>query len=370
MSVRSSEIEIIGMISTTLASEIYGKSIITGAVDPDFIAEFARVHEEGGFDRVLVGYGSTGADGFVVTAHAAAATTRLAFLIAHRPGFVAPTLAARKAASLDHVTGGRIALHIITGGSDVEQQRDGDFLDHDARYRRTDEYLEVLRRTWTSERPFDFDGEFYRVRGAFSEVKPLQRPTIPIYFGGASGPALAVGARHCDVYALWGEPVAAIRQSIAEVRAAAPPGRAPRFSVSVRPILGATEDQAWDRARGILARIVELRGGAKTPARPQSVGSQRLLDLATKGEIHDKRLWTAIAAATGASGSTTALVGTAEQVAESLLDYYDAGAGTVLIRGFDPLQDAIEFGRDLVPLVRAGVERRERQAVSAGSRAT
>src|SRR6266852_170233 len=305
------------MISTTLASELYGKSIITGDVDREFIARFARVHEEGGFDRVLVGYGSTGADGFAVTAHAASVTTRLGYLIAHRPGFVAPTLAARKAATLDHVTGGRIALHIITGGSDVEQQRDGDFLDHDARYRRTDEYLEVLRRTWASERPFDFDGEF-------SEVKPLQRPAIPIYFGGASGPALAVGARHCDVYALWGEPVAAIRQSIAEVRAAAPPGRTPRFSVSVRPIIGATEEQAWDRARDILERIVELRGGAKTPARPQSVGSQRLLDLATRGEVHDKRLWTAIAAATEAAGSTTALVGTAAQVAESLLDYYDA----------------------------------------------
>jgi alkanesulfonate monooxygenase len=362
-------IEIIGMISTTLASEIYGKSIITGAVDPRFIAEFARVHEAGGFDRVLVGYGSTGADGFVVAAHAAAATTRLGFLIAHRPGFVAPTLAARKAATLDHVTGGRIALHIITGGNDVEQQRDGDFLDHDARYRRTDEYLEILRRTWTSERPFDFDGEFYRVRGAFSEVKPLQRPAIPIYFGGASGPALAVGARHCDVYALWGEPVAAVRRSIAEVRAAAPPGRAPRFSVSVRPILGATEDKAWARARSILERIVELRRGA-APARPQNAGSQRLLDLAARGEVHDKRLWTAIAAATGASGSTTALVGTAEQVAESLLDYYDAGAGTVLIRGFDPLEDAVEFGRDLVPLVRAGVERRKGQAVSAALPAT
>lgn len=363
-------IEIIGMISTTLASEIYGKSIITGAVDPRFIADFARAHEDGGFDRVLVGYGSTGADGFVVTAHAAAATTRLGFLIAHRPGFVAPTLAARKAATLDHVTGGRIALHIITGGSDIEQQRDGDFLDHDARYRRTDEYLEVLRRTWTSSIPFDFDGEFYRVRGAFSEVKPLQRPAIPIYFGGASGAALAVGARHCDVYALWGEPVAAIRQSIAEVRAATPPGRAPRFSVSVRPILGATEEKAWARARGILERILELRRGATAPARPQSIGSQRLLELAGRGEVHDKRLWTAIAAATGAAGSTTALVGTAEQVAESLLDYYDAGASTVLIRGFDPLEDAIEFGRELVPLVRGGVERRRRRVVAAGSQAT
>ena len=352
-------IEIIGMISTTLASELYGRSIIAGSVDTDFIARFAQVHEGGGFDRVLVGYGSTGADGFAVAAHAASQTTRLGYLIAHRPGFVAPTLAARKAATLDHVTGGRIALHIITGGSDAEQQRDGDFLDHDARYRRTDEYLDVMRRTWTSERPFDFDGEFYRVRGAFSEVKPLQRPAIPIYFGGASGPALAVGARHCDVYALWGEPVEAIRRSIAEVRAAAPAGRAPRFSVSVRPILGATEDEAWARARGMLERIVELQAGATPPAR-QNVGSLRLLELARQGDVHDKRLWTAIAAATGAAGSTTALVGTPEQVAESLLDYYDAGATTILIRGFDPLRDAIDFGQRLIPLVRAGVAERSR----------
>ena len=83
--------------------------------------------------------------------------------------------------------------------------------------------------------------------------------------------------------------------------------------------------------------------------------------------MHDQRLWTAIAAATGASGSTTALVGTAEQVAESLLDYYDAGASTVLIRGFDPLEDAIEFGRELVPLVRGGVERRQPRVVATGS---
>src|SRR4030095_13903490 len=118
-------------------------------------------------------------------------------------------------------------------GAHADQEAGGDFLAHDARYRRTDEYLEVVRRTWTSERPFDFEGEFYRVRGAFSEVKPLQRPAIPIYFGGASGPALAVGARHADVYALWGEPIAAIRRQMAEVRAAAPPGRDARVRVSV-----------------------------------------------------------------------------------------------------------------------------------------
>ena len=362
-------VEFIGMIGTRPASEMDGPpvSIIGGYVDPAFVREFARAHEAGGFDRVLIGYSSTGPDGFSVAAYTAAVTGRLGLLIAHRPGFVAPTLAARKAATLDHFTGGRIALHIITGGSDAEQQRDGDWLDHDARYRRTDEYLAIVRRVWTSDQPFDHEGEFYRVKGAVSEVKPFQQPYVPLYFGGASGPALRVGAKHCDVYALWGEPVAAVRERIAEVRAAAAPfGRNPRFSVSVRPILGATEEQAWERARMTLAKI--QAGHPISPlgisARPQSVGSQRLLQFAAQGEVHDQRLWTPIAAATGAAGNTTALVGTPEQVAESLLAYYDAGATTLLIRGFDPLPDAIAYGRDLIPLVRAEVARRERQATA------
>jgi alkanesulfonate monooxygenase len=361
-------VEFIGMIGTHPGSETSGPtvSITGGAVDPAFVRRFAQVHEDGGFDRVLVGYSSSGPDGFGVASFAAAATERLGFLLAHRPGFVAPTLAARKFATLDHFSGGRVALHVITGGSDAEQKRDGDWLDHDARYRRTDEYLEVVRRTWTADGPFDYEGEFYRIQGARSDVKPLQQPHVPIYFGGASGPALTVGAKHSDVYALWGEPLAAVSERLAEVRReAAAFGRAPRFSVSVRPILGPTEDKAWERAHEILERVRGRRPNsplvAEGSARPQSVGSLRLLDFAAQGEIHDKRLWTPIAAATGAAGNTTALVGTPEQVAESLLDYYDAGVTTLLIQGFDPFQDAIDYGRDLLPIVRAEVARRDGQ---------
>lgn len=361
-------VEFIGLIRTRPVSELDGPpgTITDNLIDPAYVREFAQAHEKGDFDRVLIGYGSTGPDGFSIASYAASVTQKLKFLIAHRPGFVAPTLAARKAATLDHFTNGRIAVHIITGGSDAEQQRDGDWLDHDTRYRRTDEYLDIVRRVWTSDTPFDYEGEFYRIKQAFSDVKPLQKPHIPLYFGGASGPAVAVGAKHSDVYAMWGEPIAAIKQRIASVRAAAPPGREPRFSVSLRPILGRTEEKAWERARDILGRILELRGGVRVAAsaRPQALGSQRLLDFAKESEIHDKRLWTPIAAATGAAGNTTALVGTPEQVAESLVDYYEAGVTTLLIRGFNPLQDAIDYGRDLIPLVRAEVGRRERQAAS------
>ena len=275
---------------------------------------------------------------------------------------MAPPLAARKAATLDHFSGGRVALHIITGGSDADQAKDGDWLDHDTRYRRTDEYLTLMRRVWTEERPFDFEGEFYRVAKAFSEVKPVQKPHIPLYFGGASEAAHQIGARHCDIYMLWGEPLAAVKARIAEVRAAAARfGREPRISVSLRPIIAPTEERAWDRARRILARVLEKQGDRTLP-NPEAVGARRLVDFARAAEVHDKRLWTSIAAAVGGAGNTTALVGTPEQVAESLLDYYDLGVTTLLIRGFDPLDDAIEYGRELIPLVHAEVVRRDRQA--------
>ena len=361
-------VEFCGMIGTRSASELDGAAanLIGGHVDRDFVRQFAQAHERAGFDRVLVGYGSSGADSFSVTSYAAAHTESLNFLIAHRPGFVAPTLAARKIATLDQFTQGRIAVHIITGGNDAEMQRDGDWLGHDDRYRRSDEYLDVMKLEWTSEKPFDYDGEFYHVKGATTEVRCFQQPHVPVYFGGMSGPALPVGAKHADVYAVWGEPVASVQATMDEVRAeSAKHARSPRFSVSFRPIIAANEEAAWEKARGYLERIVAKRGGVIPKYNPENAGSQRLLALADDGEVHDDRLWTAIARAVGASGNTTALVGTPDQVCESLLRYYDAGVSTILIRGFEPLPDAIDYGKELIPAVRAEVAKRDRAAVAA-----
>jgi alkanesulfonate monooxygenase len=353
-------IQIIGMIRTDNLSEIDSAvaQTVEATLDPGFVAEFARAHEAAGFDRVLIGFHSTGPDAWAVAAHAAARTERLAMLVAHRPGFLAPTVAARMAVTLDHVTGGRIALNIVTGGNDAELARDGDWSEKDTRYRRTDEFLEIVRKVWTNPQPFDYDGEFYRVKNAFSDIKPLQKPSIPIYFGGASDAAVPVGAKHADIYMFWGEPLADTKARIERVRAAAPPGRSPAFSVSVRPILGATEAEAWEKAHDYLERIVALRG--QPPGSAPAAGSQRLLALAAQQEVFDERLWMRIAAATGAGANTSALVGTAEQVAAALLRYYDLGVTSILIRGFAPLDDVREFGRELIPLVREGVAARDR----------
>ncbi|MFE4640679.1 LLM class flavin-dependent oxidoreductase, partial [Streptomyces sp. NPDC056730] len=196
---------------------------------------------------------------------------------------------------------------------------------------------------------------FYRVRGGFSAVRPAA--PVPVYFGGASEDAVRVGGRHADVYAFWGEPLAGIAERIRDVRAAAAPyGRAPRFSVSLRPIPAATEAAAWGRAREILRLTKERAGEAHASFNlnhAEQRGSQRLLRYAAQGEVHDKRLWTEIARTTGAAGNSTALVGSYEQVAESLLDYVALGVTTLLIRGFSPLADARDY-RTLIDLVRAG----------------
>ncbi|MCW5623135.1 MAG: LLM class flavin-dependent oxidoreductase [Burkholderiales bacterium] len=350
-------IEFIGMIQARRLSEIHPPS--GPSVQPDYIRDFARAHEAGGFDRVLVGYWSDGPDGFLVASHAAASTERLGILLAHRPGFVAPTLAARKFATFDQLTGGRAAIHVISGGDDADQRRDGDYLGHDERYARTDEYVEILRKIWTARAPVTHEGTYYRFANAASEVTPLQQPYLPIYFGGSSDAAVAVAGRHADVYALWGEPLAFTRDTVAKVRrAAALHGRSIRFSLSTRPILGRTEAEAWDRAHAILDRIHAVRREQGLPppaATPQAVQSQRLLQAASNAEVHDRCLWMAIAAATGARANTTALVGTPDQVADALLDYHAIGITTFLIRGFDPLEDAIQYGNELLPRVRARV---------------
>ncbi|MCU1734468.1 MULTISPECIES: LLM class flavin-dependent oxidoreductase [unclassified Pseudomonas] len=355
-------VQFIGMIGHRLSSETLDAS---GPIfDKAYITRFAQVHEDAGFDRLLVGYWSDQPDGFLVTALAGLSTSRINFLLAHRPGFVAPTLAARKLATLEHLLDGRLAVHVISGGNDGEQRKDGDYLEHDQRYARTDEFLDVVRKVWTAEQPFDHHGTHYQAQNAFSAIKPLQKPHLPVYFGGSSQAALEVAGKHADVFALWGESLAQTRETIAAVRAeAARHGREIQFSVSFRPIIAETEEAAWAKADAILttARQRLERSGPVIANKPQSVGAQRLLDTVAQGERVDERLWTGIAALVGGGHNSTALVGTAEQVADALLAYYDLGVTTFLIRGFDPVNDAEDYGRELLPLTRAKVAAREAQ---------
>src|SRR5436190_10948455 len=189
---------IVGMIGVTPPKQESTLLVIEGEISPQFIVECAQAHEAAGFDMVLVGYSSSSAEGFLVAMHAAARTERVSYLVAHRPGFVAPTLFARKVATFDQLTGGRLALHIITGKTDAEQEGDGDFTPKAERYQRAQEYLHLMKRTWASDRPFDFDGRFYRVRGAHSDVRPFQKRHRRLMSAGPPEGHLKWGQPGCD----------------------------------------------------------------------------------------------------------------------------------------------------------------------------
>ncbi|MGY4801388.1 LLM class flavin-dependent oxidoreductase [Teichococcus aerofrigidensis] len=363
-------LEFIGMIQPREQSEIHPAQ--GEAIDPAYLLASARAHDEAGFDRMLIGWYSNGPDGLELASWLAAQTRKVGFLVAHRPGFQAPSTAARAFATLDQLSGGRAAIHVISGGDDADQARDGDWLDKDSRYARTDEYVSILKSIWTARQPVDHEGAYYRIKGASPEVRTVRRPHIPVYFGGASEAALRVAGRHADVYALWGETQAQVREIVTRVRAeAAKHGRQVRFSLSFRPILAETEEAAWAKAERILAEVRRVRGAAALgPAdgQPQNAGSQRLLAAAALGDRPEGRLYTAIARETGARGNTTALVGTPEQVAEAFLEYHALGVTTFLIRGFDPLEDAVEYGRSLLPATRRLVAERlarQQQGVAA-----
>ncbi|MGH2760492.1 MAG: LLM class flavin-dependent oxidoreductase [Actinomycetota bacterium] len=362
-------IEFLGMGATNDGSETNRRS--NGSFDPEFTVKLARAHEEHGWDRVLTAYGSGSPDPAQTAAFIALNTERLQVLVAHRPNLSIPTFAAKTFATLDQMRNGRMLVHFITGGSDHEQRREGDYFGHDERYDRTREYIDIVRKVWTTREAFDHEGRFYRFADFRSDVFPVQQPPPLISFGGSSDAAYAVGAAVADIYCLWGEPLADTAEQIARVETeSAAAGRPrPRIQVAFRPILAPTEEQAWERARDIVERIESRRGPnnpwiRKTGGGPENTGSKRLLEIAARGERFDRALYTATARATGAAGNSNALVGTPETVAEAMLDYVRLGVDILSARGYDTFQDTIDFGKHVIPIVREEVAKidEEREA--------
>jgi alkanesulfonate monooxygenase len=361
-------VEFISLINVWESSELHPRP--NGAPDSAYIQRYARALEDGGFDYTLVAYGSAGYDPFTVSATIAACTDAIKPIIALRPNTMYPTVAAQSLATLDHLSGGRAVVHIISGGSDAEQARQGDYLSKDERYDRSEEYVGILRRAWTETSPWSHHGTYYRFENFVAGYRPVHG-TIPVSIGGSSDAAYRVGGALGDIFGLWGEPLKETKQQMDRVAAQARlAGRAdvPRTWVTFRPIVAPTDELAWEKAHRTIAvveqthRAGSFRKVSRADGPPQNVGSQRLLDIAGRGEVHDRALWMVPAQVTNAAGASTALVGSYETVAAAILDYVDLGADLVSIRGYDNLNDAIDYGRYVLPLVRQELAHRQAQA--------
>jgi alkanesulfonate monooxygenase len=331
-----------------------GKASASREPDIDYLAQQARAADHLGFTGALTPTGTWCEDAWLTTAALLRETQQLKFLVAFRPGVLSPTLAAQMSATYQRMSRGRLLLNVVTGGDAVEQQRFGDWLDHDQRYARTAEFLQVVRGAWSGE-PFDFDGEHYKVKGATCSAAPDPLPDI--YFGGSSDAALPVAAAHADVYLTWGEPPEQVAEKISRVRELAEQqGRKLRFGIRLHTITRDTSQDAWREASRFLDALdPEVVAQAQEGLRSsQSVGQQRMLAL-HGGKRDDleisPNLWAGVGLVRGGAG--TALVGSHEDVADRIEEYHALGIDEFILSGYPNLEETYWFGENVTPLLKA-----------------
>ncbi|WP_406722084.1 LLM class flavin-dependent oxidoreductase [Streptomyces althioticus] len=318
----------------------------------DYLAQVARAAESAGFEAVLTPTGSDCEDSWLTTAALIPQTSRLKFLVAFRPGVIAPPLAAQMTATYQRLSGGRLLLNIVTGSDADEQRSYGDFLGHDERYGRTGEFLHLLHTAWQGE-SYDFDGEHYRVAGGRLRRPPQARP--PVFFGGSSEAALPLAARYADTYLTWGEPPAAVKRKIDRVRElAAAEGRELSYGIRLHVISRDTAAEAWAEADRILDSLdpAAIKAAHERFSRSDSAGQRAMAALSggrtDRLEIHPN-LWAGFGLVRPGAG--TALVGNHEQVAERIEEYAALGIEHFILSGQPHLEEAIRFGECVRPLL-------------------
>jgi alkanesulfonate monooxygenase len=358
-----------------------GRNLVAGAFhagkasdrppDFDYIKLIALAAEAAGFLGTLIPTGSYCEDAWLIAAAVAQHTRRIKPLVAFRPGFQLPAVAAQTAASFQRLTGNRLLLNVVTGGSSSEQRSFGDFLDHDARYERTAEFLSIVRGVWGGK-GFNYQGQHYQVENG-GLIQPLAaRPTL--YFGGASSAAEKVAAAHADVYLTWGETPPMVKARIDSVRRQADAhSREIRFGIRLHVITRDTEEEAWKEAQRLLDGIppgaIENAQGQLSSM--ESVGQSRMLQLngGKRGSVRDlevyPNLWAGVGLVRGGAG--TALIGSHEQVAERIAEYESIGLDTFILSAYPNLEEAIRVGEDLLPLLakKAHIEEARRPLVAA-----
>ncbi|NUR89219.1 MAG: LLM class flavin-dependent oxidoreductase [Nonomuraea sp.] len=316
----------------------------------EHMGDVARASESAGFVGGLLPSFPNTDDPWAAAATLARETSSYRFMIAYQPGFLHPVQAARMTASLQRATGGRVVYNVISGGGGPDQLWWGDKVDHDDRYARTSEFLDVLKGVWSGE-PYDFDGRFYQVEGARLPERLAGQPFPEVYFSGSSPAAIEAAGRHADYYLSWLEPFWALSDKFDQVRAAG--AAAPRFAVRIDVLARESEQEAWEEiARGwdnVDASV--LRG-----ATGDSIGWQRSRSFVT-GAVTGYRdlevqphVWGGFHLLRG--GPAFGLVGSYEQVAERLQELIGIGVGAFILAGVPHLEEAYRIGENVLPLVK------------------
>ncbi|RTL53552.1 MAG: alkanesulfonate monooxygenase, FMNH(2)-dependent [Bradyrhizobiaceae bacterium] len=334
-----------------------GTDIGSRPVTFSYLRQISEACDDLGYRGVLVPSGRSCEDSWSVASALAQVTRQLQFLVALRPGTITPTVAARMANTISRLSDGRLLLNVVVGGDPEELAGDGVFARHDERYELAAEFISVWQRLQRGER-VDFHGKYVRVEGAQLYLFPERQPEQtfpPLWAGGSSAAGHGFIAEHIDVYLTWGEPLEAVREKIADVRARARAfGRNVRFGMRLQTIVRETEEEAWAAADRLLDHVSDetIAAAQRTLARFDSEGQRRMNEL-HKGDRRKLRvapnLWAGFGLVRGGIG--TAVVGDPYNVAARLREYADLGIEYFILSGLPHLEEAHRFAELVFPLL-------------------
>jgi alkanesulfonate monooxygenase len=320
-----------------------------------YFQQLARAVDHLGFTGALLATGSH--DSWIQGASLIPYTDHFQHLVAVHPPLLSPTLLAKMIATFDQFSKGRLRVNIVNGDAKLMAQN-GVHLSHDERYAYTDEYLTVLTALLRGE-TVTFKGRYIHVIDAGVALPPVQRPHVPLWFGGSSPAAHEVAAKHIDTYLSWGETPEQAEIKVRQVKTlAARHGRAGKISFGIRlyVIVRETEEAAWTAAQDLYDHMDEkaIAGAQAYVTGIDSIGQQRMSALHGGRKPKDLReleiapnLWAGIGLVRHGPG--TALVGSATQVLARIQDYRDAGIEVLIVSGMPLLEEAYRFAELVLP---------------------
>jgi alkanesulfonate monooxygenase len=336
-----------------------GDDAVEGYGTLDHATELARIAEEHGWQGALIGTGWGRPDTFTLATALAARTTTFTPLVAIRPGYWQPAHFASAAATLDHLSGGRLFINIVSGQDNLAAYGDVEG-DQAHRYARTREFMRIARRLWTEEH-VTYAGEHFSVTDSTVVPRPYGKGPR-LYFGGASAAAERVAAAEADVQLFWGEPLDGIAERVDRLRRLStdvdrdlPPLE---FGLRITTLVRDTTEEAWRDAEAKVAAMAGQAGSLADRLRGPAVGQQRLLDLAARGDVLDNCLYTAPGRYGGGGAGTTWLVGSPDDVTAALRKYAELGLRHFVLSDTPYRTETARVGDQIIGRLRESVRQR------------
>lgn len=322
---------------------------------PELMHRVVANAEDAGFTYLLIPVGQTCWEAFMAGAFVTANSRIIKPLIAARPGFMNPVLAAKMIATFDQMSGGRLAINLIAGQADKEVLAEGVTYAKEDRYALMAEETAIMKALWTQSGGVNYEGKFHHIQGARAVPKPVQKPYPRFYLGGGSAQAAEISAEHADVHLFWGDLPEKIAENVKQLnaRAANYDRRGPlAFGMRLQIICREDEADAWQAAETLVSKTTEKDREKLLERVATSEANRRVQALAAEhGDRAGDHLWTGLTRVRPGAG--VAVVGNPEQVANQLQQFIDAGCSSFCLSGYLHDEEAERFGRLVRPIMDA-----------------